>query len=148
MGQTLPQRPQFAPSLCGLTHAPTPPSPADGQNICPAEHAHEPAMQGWPAGQRLPQRPQFALSVRGLTHAPAPASFDAQKICPAAAHAHTPRMRGPASLTPPSRPPDVAGGAWQRLGALQTMPQPPQLALSLAGSTQRLLHTIWPAGQR
>ncbi len=95
-----------------MTQAPTPPSPAAAQNICPAEHAHEPFMQGCPEGQRLPQRPQLALSVSGLTHAPAPASLVAQKIWPDTVHAHTPRIRAPASaLTPASRPPDVVGGA-------------------------------------
>jgi hypothetical protein len=136
-------------SVCWLTQAPTPPSPAEVQKFWPVGHAHEPFMQGWPAGQRLPQRPQLALSERGLTHAPAPASFEAQKICPAVAHAHTPRSRGPASAdTPPSRPEVEPGAAMQRLGAMQSIPQPPQFALSLAGSTQRLLQTICPAGQR
>ncbi len=109
IGQTLPQRPQLELSVCWLTHAPTPPSPAEGQNDCPAEQEHAPFVQGCPAGQRLPQRPQLALSESGLTHAPAPASFDAQKIWPVTVHAHTPSTREPASATPPSRPPEVAG---------------------------------------
>src|SRR5207237_1025609 len=63
VAQALPQAPQFARSVLGLTQA-------GPHAVSPFGHAHAPAAQNWPIGHALPQPPQFAASVAVLTHCP------------------------------------------------------------------------------
>jgi len=53
----LPQRPQWALSVCTSRHAPEQLSAVVAQVF-----AQAPSLQSWPAGQAMPQRPQWLES--------------------------------------------------------------------------------------
>ena len=96
-------------------------------------HAHVPPEQCWPpvhARHAAPPVPvPQTVSVSAVTHAAAPVGLLQHPVHPVVVlHAHTP-------------------GAAQLVPAPHTLPQPPQFALLVVGSTHVLLQTIWGAVQ-
>ena len=112
IGQTLPQRPQFAPSKSGLVQAPP-------QTVSPGEHSQAPLRHTRPPEQALPHRPQFITSNATDTHVPA------HRMSPAG-QAASGRHAAPlhASSLPHRRP------------------QRPQFSKSLVTSMQTVPHSI------
>ena len=115
--QERPHPPQFAGSDVGSVHVPPPPpKPPPPQTMSPVGQLHTPLTQLAPLAHLRPHAPQLFGSVARTAHPP-----------PGHATAPVPHVQTPAAQEPPA----------------QFFPQPPQLLVSLVGSTQLPAHAIF-----
>jgi hypothetical protein len=129
----------------------------------PVGHAHAPRVQTAPAEQAAAQAPQFSASVWRSTQPPAQSTVPPGHAATHWAAAHTfvdaqatpqaPQSFGSVSSRTHCPPQFVVPSGQEQVPPLhcrpplQAMPQPPQFAPSLVGSTQAPLHSDRGAGQ-
>jgi hypothetical protein len=114
--QLRPQPPQFAVSLVGSTHAAGPPPPPPPPHVMsPVGQLQTPLTHVAPVAHRRPHAPQLFTSDARIAHPP-----------PGQATAPVPHVQTPLVHVPPA----------------QFFPQPPQLAVSVEGSTHLPVQAI------